>query len=162
MVIAIALITIGNTAAIVFCYKQSKRTVVIDVIKVFNEFKLKKDLESRVAVKLNDFSAGIDSLKAVYSALEKNKAGSETLHAVAANIDTLQSRAQRAYVISDKNINEQVWVRLNTLLNEYGAKNDYQLVIGANGMGTVLYNEKDIDKTEELIKFVNERYELGH
>ena len=158
----ILLLTIANTAGLVYCYRQTKNTVVIDVIKVFNEFKMKKDLESRVAVKLNDYSASIDSMQAVFTNMKQANADPEKIRQTGELVDTLRSRAQRAYVTSDKAINEQVWMRLNALLTEYGDQYGYTLVIGANGMGTVLYNQKEIDKTEELIRFINKKYELGH
>ena len=159
---AALLLTIANTIGLVYCYRQTKGTVVIDVIKLFNEFRMKKDLENRVAVKLNDYAAGIDSMQAVYTAMNKSHADPDLIRQTGERVDTMRSRAQRAYVTSDKAINEQVWMRLNSLLTEYGEKYGYTLVIGANGMGTVLYNQKSIDKTEELIKFVNQKYEMGH
>lgn len=161
-VIAGLLLTIVNSALIFMDHSRNKKTVVIDVIRVFNEFKLKKDLEDRVAVKLTGFSDQIDSLKAIYTGMYGKNANDPQLRFLAADIDTLQSQAQQAYVISDKTINEQVWVRLNTLINEFGEQHDYVLMIGANGMGTVLYNQKQLDKTEELIKFINTKYESGH
>lgn len=156
------LLSIGNTCWMVLQYRDNGRTVVIDVIRVFNEFNLKKDLENRVAVKLNDYSNQIDSLKGVYAGLLKNGAPKETAVTVLAQLDTLQYKTQHAYEISNKNINEQVWKRLNTLITAYGKQHHYRLVIGANGMGTVLYNEPSIDKTEELIGFINKQYETGH
>jgi Skp family chaperone for outer membrane proteins len=162
VVIVGLLITLINSVMIFMDHNRGKKTVVIDVIRVFNEFKMKKDLESRVAVQLTALSDQVDSLKAVYNDVFKRNANDPRLEPLAADVDTLQARGQRAYTISDKTINEQVWMRLNTLINEFGAQYDYQLMIGANGMGTVLYNKKDLDKTEDLIKFINAKYELGH
>ncbi len=155
------LLTLVNLSILAINYRNSRKTVVIDIVRVFNEFGLKKDLEHRVAMKLNELSSEADSLKAVYLAMQQQRKDPIQLAAMAADVDTAESRLQRAYVISDKNINEQVWQRLNSLLTEYGNQYDYSLVIGANGMGTVLFNRSELDKTEELIKFINRKYETG-
>lgn len=158
----VLLLTLVNTGWLAYQYMDAQQTVVIDIVKVFNEFNLKKDLEKRVEHRLNEYTNGIDSLKGVYTALVNNHAEASALSGISTAIDTMQLRTQRAYEIGNKNINEQVWVRLNSLLTEYGDEHHYRLIIGANGMGTVLYNRKGLDKTEELIKFINSKYELGH
>ena len=50
-----------------------------------------------------------------------------------------------------KNINEQVRDRLNPLIKDFAVKNNYRIVVGANGMGTVLYNADVVDITDKLI-----------
>jgi outer membrane protein len=54
---------------------------------------------------------------------------------------------------------EQIWNQLNQYTKEYSNKHDYDLLLGANGSGTLLGAKETIDATEDLIKFVNNRYE---
>jgi len=158
---ALGFLTVANTVFIGYTVGSRSKIVVIDIMRTVNEFEMKKDLEQRVAAKLGVISQGIDSIAAVKTAMQNGNASQSDLAIVSANLDTLTNQGQRAYLISNQRINEQVWQRLNSLLTEYGERHGYKLVIGANGMGTVLYNEKAIDKTDELIAFINSRYAKG-
>lgn len=155
-----AVLLILNVVGFIYLKSQIEKTVVIDVIKVVNEFKLKKDLEEKVESKLHDYTSRLDSLKALveYSIQQNDK---ERIDAVTEKFYQLQQEAQNAYEISNKNINEQVWKRLNPLIDEFGAKKKYKVIIGANGMGSVLYKDGTVDKTEELLEYINTRYEKG-
>jgi outer membrane protein len=69
---------------------------------------------------------------------------------------------EQEYQESNQSINEQVWKRLNPLIDEYGKAKGFRLIIGANGMGSVLYNDEYYDQTKELTDFVNKKYEEGN
>lgn len=66
-----------------------------------------------------------------------------------------------AYEASNSTINEKVWKRLNPLIDDFGKKNNIRIMIGANGMGTVLYNDNSVSMTNELIEFINKNYKTG-
>lgn len=143
-------------------YVNSKvdKIIVIDAIKVFNEFKMKKDLEAKVDVKLKDYSMQLDSVKAIMdNAIKRND--SVTARSMSGYLQMLQEEASRAYQVSNQTINEQVWKRLNPLIDAYGKKEKYRVIIGANGMGSVLYKDDGVDKTEAVIKYINANYEKG-
>lgn len=146
---------------IFFIYRINNKIdniIVIDIIKVVNEFKMKKDLESKVEMRLHGYDAKLDSFK---TSIEKINLEDEKVKDVINNYRQLQLEAQNAYETSNKSINEQIWKRLNPLIDEFGKENRYKLVIGANGMGTVLYKDNSIDKTKELINYINRKYENG-
>ena len=151
---------IAAVIGILYTNYKVEKIVVIDVIKVCNEFKLKKELEKTVEVKMEELASTNDSLKALLE-MARQKNDKDRYDKVAEELYVLQNAAEEAVNISNRNINEQVWKRLNPLIDEYGKLNGFRLVIGANGMGTVLYNIDAIDKTNEVIKFINESYEKG-
>lgn len=137
------------------------KIVVVDVIKVFNQFNMKKQLEEKVDIELNKYTEHIDSMKSLLQmAQERND--EKRIEIFSKEIYLTESEGQRAFEISNKNINEQVWNRLNPLIDEFAKKGKYRIVIGANGMGTVLYNVDAVDRTQELINYINERYETGN
>lgn len=144
-----------------FLNKKIDNIIVVDVIKVLNEFKMKKDLEAKVEVRLAEYTNRLDSLKALLKITDEqsNKANFIKLASVYRN---LEEEFQNTYEISNRTINEEVWKRLNPLIKEFGKENNYRLMIGANGMGTVLYNTDVVDKTGDLIKYINSKYEKGY
>lgn len=145
----------------IYINNKINNVVVVDVIKVFNEFKMKKELEAKVDVKLTEMSVKIDSLSGLLK-LAAQSGDKAKYDAINKDLYVLQQNSQQAYDISNKNINKQVWDRLNPMIKEYGKEQGFRIIVGANGMGAVIYNESDIDKTTELIGYVNNRYENGN
>lgn len=163
LIIGISILLLLIASNIIFSiYTNSKvnNIVVIDVLKVVNEFEMKKNLESKVEVKLNELNSRLDSFKASIEKMDKD-IESEKADEIIFRYRQMQEETQNAYEISNKNINEQVWKRLNPLIDQFGKEKKYRLIIGANGMGTVLYNEPVMDKSEELIQYINKKYESG-
>lgn len=134
--------------------------VVVDVIKVFNQFDLKKEAEQKADASLRLYKSKIDSIQAIAQTAEKLN---DRERAVRANEVLLQLTAEfrQATEYSTKNLNELVWTRLNPMIDEYGEKHGYRIIIGANGMGSILYNTRSVDRTEELISFINQKFQHG-
>lgn len=140
---------------------RSKKTGVVDVVRLFDEYNMKKELEAKAKVKLQTIENEIDTvsnkLKMAHamndSQQEKRLYGSYTY---------LKSNMQDEYRQTNQEINTEVWKRLNPIVEEYGKKMHLHLIIGANGMGSVLYNDDYYDMTDDLIKYVNKKYEAGN
>lgn len=159
---AVALLTAVVSGVVVYqlCSRQLHKVSVVDAIKLFNGFKMKIELEQRAGVQLKAMQAQSDSIGQVLQAIQKTAKGPTDEQRQLYNAyEISRSRLQQAYTQSNEEINQQVWKRLNPLIEEYGKQQGLHLMIGANGMGTVLYTDGYFDKTEELIRFVNAKYE---
>lgn len=51
--------------------------------------------------------------------------------------------------------NEQVWSRLNVYIEQFGKQNKFDLVLGINGAGNLMYANENLDLTEELLTYCN-------
>lgn len=163
--IGITILACALTAAILlFIQKRDhKKIAVVDAIKLFNSYKMKTELEAKSSGRLEYLSHVADSLKNDVVAKSKVKdfprPELEQLYKVFAQA---KGTFEQEYQESNQSINEQVWKRLNPLIDEYGKKEGLRLIIGANGMGSVLYNDEYYDHTKELTDFVNKKYETGN
>lgn len=163
--ISITILACTLTAVILlFIQKRDhKKIAVVDAVKLFNSYKMKIELEGKAAGGLRYLGSQADSLQKELEAKSKikdvPKAELEGLYKT-----YMQARGllEREYEQSNQSINEQVWKRLNPLIDEYGKKEGLRLIIGANGMGSVLYNDDYYDRTKELTDFVNKKYETGN
>lgn len=130
------------------------KVVYVDIGKLLEGYKFKKDLEAEGTKNLYKIKNAVDSLKMV------QKLKSDPL------IDSQIVYAERAfdqyYTYSNQEMTKKIWERLNPLLEEFGKDNNYELIVGANGAGTVLYGEKRNDVTELAINFMNKKYEKGN
>lgn len=163
ILITIALCGITLTAALIINQRTNKKIAVVDAIKLFNSFKMKQELEAKSADALKYLGHQADSLKSDLAAKSKIKdfprAELEKLYVQFRNA---QGQLEQTYQETNQSINEEVWKRLNPLVDDFGKEGGYRLVIGANGMGSVLYNDDYYDRTKELIDYVNKKYEQGN
>lgn len=128
--------------------------VYINIGKMTEAYKFKKDLEGEGTKNLYKIKNTIDSLK-MADKMDANPV-----------IDSQILYAERAfdqyYTYSNQEMTKKVWERLNPQLEEFGKQNHYELVVGANGAGSVLYGSPKSDVTEEAIQFINRKYEKGN
>lgn len=52
-----------------------------------------------------------------------------------------------------------IWKQLNAYVTSYGEEKGYQMILGVSGKGNVMYANGSLNVTEELIDYVNEKYE---
>ncbi len=160
-----ALLVSLATGALVWglSYRDSKKIAVVDAIKLFNSYKMKKELESTAAGELQALGKRADSLKAELEMRSKmSGADGAELNRIYNQFQQARGAFEQAYEESNRSINEQVWKRLNPEIDAYGKEQHLRLIIGANGMGSVLYNDAFYDHTQLLTDFVNKRYEKGN
>jgi outer membrane protein len=143
--------------------RNNKKIAVVDAIKLFNSYKMKMELEAKSAGTLKFLGHRADSIKQQLMTQSKIKDFPKTeLDKMYTEFTKAQGLLEQEYQQSNQSINEQVWKRLNPLIDDYGKKEGYRLIIGANGMGSVLYNDDYYDRTKEVIDFVNKKYEEGN
>lgn len=160
-IIITVLLCIATAAAVLWIVnRNSKKIAVVDAVKLFNSYKMKLDLEAVDGRKLDFLAKRVDSLKQELAVKSKSpgipKQELEQLYRV---FQMEQANLETQYQQSNQSINEQVWKRLNPLVDEYAKKEGLRLIIGANGMGSVLYYDDFYDKTKEVIDYVNKDYE---
>ena len=57
------------------------------------------------------------------------------------------------------NLSNNVWNRLNDYITEYAQANNLKIILGANGNGNVMFGEKSIDITNQILEYSNKKYE---
>lgn len=153
------IITIAAFTVLYFLFdKKQKKLAVADAVELFNKYELKIDLQKHTEYQLRTIQNKLDSIEKLYAVSTnlKNTVEQERLSQL---YKITQQQAETFSQKSNQEINEIVWKRLNPLIEEFGKKKDLHLLIGANGMGSVLYKDDYYDLTSELINYANERYE---
>ncbi len=133
---------------------QKSSVAYIDISKMLEGYKFKKDMEAEGTKNLYQIKNTVDSLKLI------QKMGNNPL------VDSQVMYAERAfeqyYSYSNQEMTKKIWERLNPLLEEFGKEVGCELIVGANGAGSVLFGSKKIDVTEDAIGFINRKYEKGN
>jgi Skp family chaperone for outer membrane proteins len=98
-------------------------------------------------------SQELDSLIAKYQIIDDKS--SEAAKLIQNQIMIRNRDLQKLQENYFKSSNSKITQRLNTYLKNYAEEHDYQLILGSN----VLYSNKLIDKTQEAIIFINQKYD---
>lgn len=158
----LACLLTGAIVLLIVRYNQ-KKIAVVDAVKLFNAYKMKQEMEAKAGGRLRFLAHQADSIKQELTVKSKTKGVPEQeLQRLYQSYNTARSGLEQEYEESNQAINEQVWKRLNPVIDEYGKEKGLRLIVGANGMGSVLYYDAYYDHTEELIEYVNQKYETGN
>lgn len=75
------------------------------------------------------------------------------------NLERYQQIIQQKEAEEGKKLTEGVYAQIDSYLKNYVKEQGYDLVIGANAEGTVLYGSDAFDITEEVLTIINQQYQ---
>jgi outer membrane protein len=153
-------------AALFYWYLSPANTIVyIDTYKVYDGFTLKKQMQQNLENTLQKEQGYVDSLSLQLKAakLQYEKKPNETMKKVILFIEEKvvaeeKQVKERYEELADK-FDGQIWTQLNQYITDYGKDNDVEMILGASGNGSIMYAKPHCDITEDVIKYVNKRYE---
>ncbi|MBS1687469.1 MAG: OmpH family outer membrane protein [Bacteroidetes bacterium] len=158
IILSVIISVLSSGLVYVSLNNQNRKTAVVDAVKLFNQYNMKKELEAKEKVRLEAMSKVLDSLTNKIKLAQASK-DDQTAKSLFDRFNMLKQQLRDEYTQSNQLINQEVWKRLNPLIEEFGKKKKLHLIIGANGMGSVLYNDEYYDLTPELVTYVNKQYE---
>lgn len=152
---------------LVSCEEQQK-IAFIDNAKVVNEFQKKIDFEKEFQVKVTAFNKKADSLEKaiqIEAQLFQAKAGKMSQKNAEAEYQALlQKKQMQDYQLQgeEQTIQGEGQKKIDTLIKEvkafvkdYGEKNGYTYILGANDAGSVMYGKETNDITQIVIDALN-------
>ena len=165
--IPLAALALAIIAIALIILKPAQGSVVfVDSNKLTEEFSMTKELEGKYEGVNTKRKELLDSLELQVGVLEKKiQAGDNSLlQQYKSSVIDYQS-VYKQFEESNQKISEefsnQVIKQLNEYIKEYGKKNKIDYILGANGSGSILYASDKKDITDEVIKYVNQRYKGG-
>lgn len=147
-------------------YVSAPKTAFIHTEQVFTRFEQTKDLEAKLTALKNQRTHSLDSLQ--MGIREKYHA----MGGAATNEQELEAfeKMQEEYLAREQHIlqeneqltqayNAQIWKQLNQYIQEFGEQEGYQYIYGASGEGNLMYARSSENITEEVLQYVNDRYQ---
>jgi outer membrane protein len=154
MMLVLLLLVLTTFGISIKNWNDARRIKYVDTLTLFSEFQFTKELEAKEAPILSLYKSKLDSVHQIYellkSDLEREKLGRF--------IYQFENEAKQYQENSNKKINDMVWARLNKLIDQYGKEHQFNLLFGANGMGTILYGDSSKDETKNLITYCDKQY----
>ncbi|ETN94068.1 OmpH family outer membrane protein [Zhouia amylolytica] len=164
-------IILGIIAATSFVSCQQDKIAFVDNTKVINDYQEKIDIETKFKGKIEIFDKKADSLgRAFQGEAQAFEAEAKKLSQQAAQEkynallqkrqamgQQLQMEEQQLSQESQKEIDSLI-KKVRTFVKDYGKKNGYTFILGANEAGSVLYGAESKDITEEVLNALNDSY----
>lgn len=138
----------------------------VDINKLYESFEYKKEL----AIEFNKIKMArqriCDSLEYELNIIANDLEKKKLLNSVTENEFSIKRKnlfqLNKQYEEENRTLSEtydaKIIKQLNAYIKEYGKNNGYQLLLGADLKGNILYGDPKMDETDKLITFVNERY----
>lgn len=157
--------------AFVMNFKSEPRLGYVVNSALFEKSFLVKDTETMFEEKKRVWESNLDTLeKEIDSYIDAYKTNFNTFSEKQRieNENFIKKRQQEYFEykkVIDENIEKEdekltltVLNQMNNLIDEYGKRNDYDIIIGGNDSGNLLFAKEEYDITEEVLDFINEKY----
>ncbi|MFM9988251.1 OmpH family outer membrane protein [Flavobacterium sp.] len=152
--------SIGLIALVCFLifrsFFASEEIVYVDNIKLFDGFYMTKEMKK---IGEKEFNARKTILDSLYSKLQSN------------SVSEIEKKQMMSQFVKGKEELEQfnqnfageeslkIWSRIHNYIDEYSKETNYKLIIGSQNKETILFASEKIDKTNELLAYINKKYE---
>lgn len=138
-------------------YIQTQPKIVyVDNVKLFNNFSMTKELKNAGEKEFNLKKLKVDSL---YTTLQVP--GTSTSDKKIIMQQFLQQKEEleqfNQYFAAEQTT--KIWARIKSYSSEFSNDKNYQLIIGSDDKQTVLFADEKIDVTDDLLTFLNKKYE---
>ena len=163
--------TILIITLIVLSSCQQQKIGFVDNSKLINDYKEKKDIESRIQSKINAFQKRTDSLQQAFQ-LEVNEAEIKAKRMSQSEIQKLMKEFQdREQVLSQRvqferqqiaqesqSQNDSLIQKIRDFVGDYAKSKGYDYILGSNEAGSVMFGNEDNDLTEAILEALNSSY----
>lgn len=165
-IIAFITITFVAIGLFVFYKSSEEKTAYVDINKIFSEFTLKKELEVQLIKVKESRKAVIDSLEFGLKLLSKqiqseNQTNKDKIALFEVRREEFIQKKQQFEEDIDavgKQYDKQIISQMNQYVKDYGNKNGYTYIFGADGSGFLMFSSEQKNITEEVKKYINDRY----
>ena len=138
----------------------------VNINKVYGGFEFKKELETKLIKTQEARKAVMDSLefelkmlsREIKSEEGKDKSKISLFEMKRENYMDKKNQLEEDNSMMQKQYNEQILNQLNQYLKDYGKEQELRYIFGAEGSGSLMYAEGADEITEDVIKYINEKY----
>jgi outer membrane protein len=150
VLIATCFICILGLTLYVCFYANREKTAYFYNQQVFQSFNGTRELEAKLALQQQQAKKQLDSISYL---IQQGRADlSERYQKIAA------TQSQQYQLLSEQYTND-IWKFINENVKKYGNQEGYDYIFGASGNGSLMYAKDSHNITEDIISFVNEKYD---
>lgn len=144
-----------------------EKSAYVDLKLIFDGFDMKKELELKLKKDLLQKQNELDSLLFQLQGLnnklnntEKKNQEEVTRFQQMQNHYMQQKNAVEEYTYTKtQQFDSQILEQMTQYVKDFGTKNNYHYIYGLNSNGNIMYAQEHKDITEEVLKFINDKYQ---
>ena len=159
LILTIVICNVVLSAVYIFIdVRQQNKIAYIRITDVYNEFKMKKDYEVLYSKTENLRQQIVDSLNLEFNKLRRSSKLEEALQNSYQNLVNTKKEFDESNQLLKEKYNAEIFTRINQYVLDYSKQHNYDLILGADGRGSIMASDDGLDITEDIIKFINEEY----
>lgn len=136
--------------------EPDKKIVYVDNNKLFEGFTMTKEMK-RVGEK--EFNARKIGLDLLYSKLQSQTILEGDKKTIMQQFIRGKEELEQFNQSFATEESSKIWSRIHDYSNEFSKENKYQLIIGSQNKQAVLFADENVDVTNELLTYINKKYE---
>lgn len=156
--IILAVVIVLNGCLFYYVAHSKSKIGYVDVLKTLDSYNMKKDMEAISEKKIKAIKDRIDSVQMQYNALPADEKYIEQKRHLQDDYVRQRKIFNEVYQKESETINAAMWKNINSEVETFSKEHNIDLLIGANGMGTVMYGKSNNDYTQDFIEYINKRY----
>lgn len=135
-------------------FKTSEKIVTVDSKKLFNEFIMTKEIKESGNKTIKSMNFKIDSLSNVLKLSDERE--KQKLIKIIFKQKGMIENFDAEYTMQES---PKIWKRIKSYAKDYSDKNKIRLIIGSQYDGDILFTNDSDDITNDLLIYINKRYE---
>ncbi|MBF4485860.1 OmpH family outer membrane protein [Flavobacterium sp. CSZ] len=139
-----------------YTYTQKNKTVYVDNVKLFNDFSMTKELKNSGEKEFNLKKSKVDSL---YSKLQYPGLSISEKKITMQQFVQYKEELEQFNQFFAAEQSTKIWARIKSYSAQFSKDRNYQLIIGSDNKQTILFADEEIDVTNDLITYLNKKYE---
>ena len=164
--IVIAFIAIVISGYCLYTTKSSKKQAYIELQKVFNEFEMTKQYKLKLESVVNARKSIADSIELDLTAQARvlkqtAKPASDKLQDFMYEKEMYMEKVmqfEQDNMALKQKYDAEINRQLNQYIKDYGLKNGYEFIYGADGSGALMYAKESANISPEITEYINKRY----
>jgi outer membrane protein len=136
--------------------KSEKRIMTVNRSILFDNFTMTKDLKRAGE---NEFNNHIAQLDSVYSILQSQSISEKEKQVLTEQLISEKHELANFFKSLEEMESSKIWIKIQQYTVEFSKENNYQLIIGFENTLHVFDADKKKDKTQDLVTYINKRYE---
>lgn len=148
-----------------YLLNKKDRIAYVNLSKLYNEFEMKKELESKLMNVQQARKTIIDSMGLSLDQLAMKVQTMKSDDPL--RVDFERRREELAYKQQDfeqdnqaltEQYTNQIWKQINQYVQEYAKTNNYDFILGGDGSGVLMYGNDSKNITDEVKNYINQQY----
>lgn len=157
--IAMLILLLGGLVGWALGSRQDSQVAHIQTARVFAEFQMTLELEGKLDNTRQARQTIIENLNFRMQAMQSRRAPLDSLDAIRRELTVKREQFGDDNSVQSEQYTEQIWTQLNQYLQDYCETEGVTYLFGANGTGNLMGADEKHDLTEDVIAFINQKYQ---